>query len=65
MRQKTLIAATVLGGAPVLLLDEPLIGLIRSDSANCARSSRICAAMVTRFWSARTSWKAPRRCATG
>ena len=27
MRQKTLIAATVLGGAPVLLLDEPLIGL--------------------------------------
>jgi ABC-2 type transport system ATP-binding protein len=27
MRQKTLVAATVLGGAPVLLLDEPLIGL--------------------------------------
>jgi ABC-2 type transport system ATP-binding protein len=27
MRQKTLIAATVLGGAPVLLLDEPMIGL--------------------------------------
>ena len=27
MRQKTLLAATVLGGAPVLLLDEPLIGL--------------------------------------
>lgn len=27
MRQKTLIAATVLAGAPVLLLDEPLIGL--------------------------------------
>ena len=27
MRQKTLLAATVLGGAPVLLLDEPMIGL--------------------------------------
>ena len=27
MRQKTLIAATVLGGTPVLLLDEPMIGL--------------------------------------
>jgi ABC-2 type transport system ATP-binding protein len=27
MRQKTLIAATVLAGAPVLLLDEPMIGL--------------------------------------
>jgi len=27
MRQKTLIAATVVAGAPVLLLDEPLIGL--------------------------------------
>ena len=27
MRQKTLVAATVLGEAPVLLLDEPLIGL--------------------------------------
>lgn len=27
MRQKTLIAATVLGGAPVLLFDEPMIGL--------------------------------------
>jgi ABC-type multidrug transport system ATPase subunit len=27
MRQKTLIAATVLGEAPVLLLDEPMIGL--------------------------------------
>jgi len=27
MRQKTLIAATVLAGTPVLLLDEPLIGL--------------------------------------
>jgi ABC-type multidrug transport system ATPase subunit len=27
MRQKTLIAATVLGGAPALLLDEPMIGL--------------------------------------
>jgi len=27
MRQKTLLAATILGGAPVLLLDEPLIGL--------------------------------------
>jgi len=27
MRQKTLIAATVLGGSPVLLLDEPMIGL--------------------------------------
>jgi len=27
MRQKTLIAATVLAGSPVLLLDEPLIGL--------------------------------------
>ena len=27
MRQKTLIAATVLGQAPVLLLDEPMIGL--------------------------------------
>lgn len=27
MRQKTLIAATVLGGAPVLLLDEPMVGL--------------------------------------
>jgi ABC-2 type transport system ATP-binding protein len=27
MRQKTLVAATVLGGAPVLLLDEPMIGL--------------------------------------
>ena len=27
MRQKTLIAATVVGGAPVLLLDEPMIGL--------------------------------------
>ncbi|HTJ25423.1 MAG TPA: ABC transporter ATP-binding protein [Candidatus Limnocylindria bacterium] len=27
MRQKTLIAATVLSGAPVLLLDEPMIGL--------------------------------------
>ncbi len=27
MRQKTLIAATVLAGAPVLLLDEPTIGL--------------------------------------
>jgi len=27
MRQKTLIAATVLAGAPVLLFDEPLIGL--------------------------------------
>ncbi len=27
MRQKTLIASTVLAGAPVLLLDEPMIGL--------------------------------------
>ncbi len=27
MRQKTLIAATILAGAPVLLLDEPMIGL--------------------------------------
>jgi len=27
MRQKTLLAATVLGGSPVLLLDEPMIGL--------------------------------------
>ena len=27
MRQKTLIAATVLAGAPILLLDEPMIGL--------------------------------------
>jgi ABC-2 type transport system ATP-binding protein len=27
MRQKTLIAATVLAGAPVLLFDEPMIGL--------------------------------------
>jgi ABC-type multidrug transport system ATPase subunit len=27
MRQKTLLAATVLGGTPVLLLDEPMIGL--------------------------------------
>ena len=27
MRQKTLIAATVLAGTPVLLLDEPMIGL--------------------------------------
>jgi ABC-2 type transport system ATP-binding protein len=27
MRQKTLIAATVMGSAPVLLLDEPMIGL--------------------------------------
>ena len=27
MRQKTLIAATLLAGAPVLLLDEPMIGL--------------------------------------
>jgi len=27
MRQKTLIAATVIAGAPVLLLDEPMIGL--------------------------------------
>jgi ABC-2 type transport system ATP-binding protein len=27
MRQKTLLAATILGGAPVLLLDEPMIGL--------------------------------------
>jgi ABC-2 type transport system ATP-binding protein len=27
MRQKTLVAATILGGAPVVLLDEPLIGL--------------------------------------
>ncbi len=27
MRQKTLIAATVLGGAPVMLFDEPMIGL--------------------------------------
>jgi ABC-type multidrug transport system ATPase subunit len=27
MRQKTLIAATVLGEAPVLLLDEPMVGL--------------------------------------
>ncbi len=27
MRQKTLIAATVLAGAPVVLLDEPMIGL--------------------------------------
>ncbi len=27
MRQKTLLAATVLGGAPMLLLDEPMIGL--------------------------------------
>lgn len=27
MRQKTLIAATVLGDAPVLLLDEPMVGL--------------------------------------
>jgi ABC-2 type transport system ATP-binding protein len=27
MRQKTLIAATVLGGTPILLLDEPMIGL--------------------------------------
>jgi ABC-type multidrug transport system ATPase subunit len=27
MRQKTLVAATVLAGAPVLLLDEPMIGL--------------------------------------
>jgi ABC-2 type transport system ATP-binding protein len=27
MRQKTLIAATILAGSPVLLLDEPLIGL--------------------------------------
>jgi ABC-2 type transport system ATP-binding protein len=27
MRQKTLIAATVMAGSPVLLLDEPLIGL--------------------------------------
>ncbi|HYZ16027.1 MAG TPA: ABC transporter ATP-binding protein, partial [Candidatus Acidoferrum sp.] len=27
MRQKTLLAATVLGGAPVLLFDEPMIGL--------------------------------------
>jgi ABC-2 type transport system ATP-binding protein len=27
MRQKTLVAATLLGGAPVLLLDEPMIGL--------------------------------------
>jgi ABC-type multidrug transport system ATPase subunit len=27
MRQKTLLAATVLGGAPVLLLDEPMVGL--------------------------------------
>jgi len=27
MRQKTLIAATVLAGAPVLLLDEPMVGL--------------------------------------
>jgi ABC-type multidrug transport system ATPase subunit len=27
MRQKTLIAATVLAGAPILMLDEPMIGL--------------------------------------
>src|SRR5579864_1864056 len=27
MRQKTLIASTVLAGAPVVLLDEPMIGL--------------------------------------
>ena len=27
MRQKTLLAATVLGGTPVLLLDEPMVGL--------------------------------------
>lgn len=27
MRQKTLIAATILSGAPVLMLDEPMIGL--------------------------------------
>ncbi|MDP9106435.1 MAG: ABC transporter ATP-binding protein [Candidatus Eremiobacteraeota bacterium] len=27
MRQKTLLAATVLGGSPVLLLDEPMVGL--------------------------------------
>ncbi len=27
MRQKTLVAATILAGAPVLLLDEPMIGL--------------------------------------
>ena len=27
MRQKTLIAATILAGAPVVLLDEPMIGL--------------------------------------
>jgi len=27
MRQKTLLAATILGGAPVLMLDEPMIGL--------------------------------------
>ena len=27
MRQKTLLAATVLGGTPVLLMDEPMIGL--------------------------------------
>jgi ABC-type multidrug transport system ATPase subunit len=35
MRQKTLIAATVLAGAPVLLLDEPMTVSIRRDSANC------------------------------
>jgi ABC-2 type transport system ATP-binding protein len=27
MRQKTLVAATILGGTPVVLLDEPMIGL--------------------------------------
>ena len=27
MRQKTLLAATILGGAPVLLFDEPMVGL--------------------------------------
>jgi ABC-2 type transport system ATP-binding protein len=27
MRQKTLVAATILAGTPVLLLDEPMIGL--------------------------------------
>jgi len=44
MRQKTLIAATVLAGTPVLLLDEPMIGLDPRGQRECARCSPNCAA---------------------
>ena len=41
MRQKTLIAATVMGSAPVLLLDEPMIGLDPLGQRRVAFADRV------------------------